>query len=419
MDGGLEDGFNDGSATLPSAKEMPRIHAVVAKKLGGAYPIFLQTEDGTGQDKDSSGSDSGSCRSGDKSAPWLVASPTSPVHAEATQGPEHCLANTAALPDVQRVRSAVMRSIASAVTRNCTTLDTATVTLASEYIMLAALSRVYDRQIDGSPLGVLSLNLMGCQAGSALMRDLDTIMQAFVPRTVSLDLTVDALNNGSFLAKKMYENNRMQPSSMQAAAGTLFLLDETCLSEGTLDSIGVHSLNTVRTVANKQKLCVDFEFFDMKVLVDQPVLVASHVASIIGGAEVAQLSLAPTTAPATAPSSSSPPQPPPIAVTTALECLDEETSEQARVWWAACRYLRTKISPEVGCHLEDTFVSMRQADPSVSATELQAWLRLCHLVAISHGTGDITADHLNRAIHMEDLRKKNLRVNQVTHTTPS
>lgn len=208
-------------------------------------------------------------------------------------------------------------------------------------------------------------------------------------------MTIESLNTGLFQAKKSYDTGLMQPSILQAAPGTLFLLDESCLDEGTLNNIGVRSLETIRGVANKQSLGIEFEYFDMKVLVDQPVIVASSVASIIGGADVVQVDLVNSMV-ATEQRKAD------------LECLDEETAAQARYWWASCRFLSTKVSTECSKCLEDLFVSMRQTDPSVTATDFEAWLKISHLIAISHGSLDMTIDHFNHAIQLDALRKKGI-----------
>ena len=379
----------DESADLPPPSVMPRIHAISSRKLGGAYPLFLQVDDPP------SGNDE-----------WVVNSSVSAsfFKDKIAKGPEAALTVASCGHDIQNVRAAVCGAITSVLTKHCQ-LEQSRAEFTAEYIMLAALSHVYGRQEDGSPLGSLSLNLVGCRdtaAADALLRDLELVLSSFVPRMIRLDVTLETLRSGAFHASKSYDTNRMHPSVLQTAPGTIFLVNEAGLQEGKLDASGVKSLEALKGVANKQRLSVHFEYFDMKVLVDTPVIVASCAASLVGGGGVTQIDV---TSPASSHSSQAAHD---QGQHSGVEELDEDLRIQARQWWAARRYLRCDLSPEVGKHLEDAFVSLRQTDPSLGAMELQSWIRLSHLIAVSYGSPSISVDHFNRAVDMETRRRKGI-----------
>ena len=74
----------------------------------------------------------------------------------------------------------------------------------------------------------------------------------------------------------------MKPSKLQVGAGTVILVNETKLREGTLNTDGVRSVKAFQSVILNQLFPIEFEFSSgIKVTTDVCVIVLSNQPSIL------------------------------------------------------------------------------------------------------------------------------------------
>ena len=131
--------------------------------------------------------------------------------------------------------------------------------VAAEYVLALLVSRVSG---SGDALGPWSLNLT--QLDTLQVAALVQAIQELVPRAVCLPMTTESLNAGRWYPKKDFNANRLVSGKLQLAGGTILVLDETQLSEGSLNEEGVRAFHAIQGVVSKQALlclCPPWELF--------------------------------------------------------------------------------------------------------------------------------------------------------------
>ena len=147
--------------------------------------------------------------------------------------------------------------------------------LAAEYCLLNAISRVVGRH-DDTVLGAVPL-VLGLPSTLATFKDqirtsLVETLQAFMPRVVHIHADLNTLNNVHFRPIKDYQKNMLFPSPLQVGEGTALIIDETNMSEGSLSSEGLQSVQALSDVFQRQLLKAKFEYCDVAIHTDCPVI---------------------------------------------------------------------------------------------------------------------------------------------------
>ena len=205
--------------------------------------------------------------------------------------------------------------------------------LAAEYLLLHLLSRVHARS-EPMVVGALSLNLRGLGSGgdeSAAAAAADAVVAAvatLAPRLLRRTVSVDALNAEPWTPRKDYSTGRLGSTTLQLAAGTHLVLDETRLQAGMLYGTGLRNVQALKQLMSEQKLEVDFDYYKMPLLVDHPVLVLSQFKSMLAADVAVPLH------------ATAQPRPPPPA--------DDASLGPLRAFLAAARALPHSIEPDVG-----------------------------------------------------------------------
>ncbi|RMZ55547.1 hypothetical protein APUTEX25_000130, partial [Auxenochlorella protothecoides] len=230
--------------------------------------------------------------------------------------------------------------------------------LAAEYLLLQLVGRVHARREDAGVIGTGSLNLTGCPAGqasgpaslSSLGQALALALQALMPRSVCLGLTTSQV-----------------------------LLDETVMSAGTLNEVGVRNLQAVDVLVRTQKVAYDFEFFSLDQEADAPVTVLSCGRSLLKDALGTSLPLAPTA---------------PLAEPESLASMLQTSSlDGVREYLAAVRALDFTIPSHVAEVVEKDLTSARQKDAAITPASLHHLLNVGHEM-YSFGWWDDPFSHL-------------------------
>lgn len=81
--------------------------------------------------------------------------------------------------------------------------------------------------------------------------------------------------------RKDYTCNKLISGLLQLAPHTHLVLDETQLQAGKLENSGVKAVSAVAYLINNQKVKCDYQFFDIELNVDIPILVLSEGKSML------------------------------------------------------------------------------------------------------------------------------------------
>jgi len=151
--------------------------------------------------------------------------------------------------------------------------------VAAEYVLMLLASRSFAKHGDKS-LGCWSLNLARWPQEAKTV-DFSQAAAQLVPRVVQLELNSQALNERKWRPRKDFEANRLVAGQLQLAAGTLLVIDETSMSEGKVGSHGVKSLAAIASLVTEQTLNCDFEVQEFPVPLELSGVLISRSRSIV------------------------------------------------------------------------------------------------------------------------------------------
>jgi hypothetical protein len=392
----------------------PRLHCITFKRLGSSFPLLIEVQS---SDLDNDGKEEKqeenvenmkeSSNSGDED----VGTGTSSVkEMRLLRHGIGCSAFSSANISVDglfrnknmehsvflRNRNRILRAISCALGDD---------DLAAEYILLATLSRIVFRQ-GAMLLGSLKVCIGRLSVNDIRIGQLQEVLRQFVPRCVHIDASVQSLNETTFLPKRDYDQNYLYPSPLQLADGTVVLVDETRMMEGTIGETGVGSTKAIRSVLNQQILPIQFGFCDVSIPTDYSciVLVQSNTCqSILDDGDSAKVPLQknckcdwllandtntdavkdPTVIPE--------------------DIFNDEIISSIQYWWAALRQLNVTLDDALSPIAENDFVMARQENEQLEQRDFSRWITIARLIAISLGDSVVTVDHWERMKRMEQL----------------
>ncbi|XP_014368610.2 mini-chromosome maintenance complex-binding protein [Papilio machaon] len=154
--------------------------------------------------------------------------------------------------------------------------------LAAEYLICHLIASVYLRQ-DTLALGQFCLNLSNLPTKKYpnYAKQLYDIIKQFVTKSYYLPLTIDNLNTMALLPKKDYDCNRLTSGILQLSKHTHLVLDETKMEQGRLDSTGVGNITALGNMITTQKVEYDFKYYKMEFDSDIKVLLLSEGKSLL------------------------------------------------------------------------------------------------------------------------------------------
>jgi len=266
--------------------------------------------------------------------------------------------------------------------------------ITAEYLLLSMMSRVYRR--DYCALGKLVLNITGCPEEPSQTASFRTIisslLSSLVPKSHMISLTIPSLCEDSFYPHKDYVTNRLCSGFLQLSDATQLVIDETTLQNGKLDSQGTKNLKALNDLIVWQAIEYDFQYHPLKFNVDIPVVLISTTKSLLRSDCVVKLQF---TRPFTLPFVPSP-------------LIASEFLNKCRLYIAAFRMNDYFVDEQVSKIVQETFVSMRKADPNVTQEDFHLWLTLARLVSISFGEPQLTPDKWKYVLALEQSRRSRL-----------
>ncbi|XP_023771001.1 mini-chromosome maintenance complex-binding protein [Lactuca sativa] len=261
--------------------------------------------------------------------------------------------------------------------------------LAAHFMLLHLLSKVHSR-VDSFAVGKLSLNLTSLDKSSISVfgNRISNAIKTLLPFTHHMPLTVEYLNTASLAPVKDYETNRLVSGALQCAEGSHFMIDETSLQAGVLNSNGVENTRLLKDLMEFQKVEYDFKYYKMNMDADVQILVLSEAKSNILPADL----IVPFH-----PSSVGP-----------LGDVGEETLNEWRWYLATLRSSPHSIETEMQKVVEDDMVAARQVDRSLGSEDFSRWLTMGRLMSLSFGETCLSHQHWQMVKEMERLRKERL-----------
>lgn len=261
--------------------------------------------------------------------------------------------------------------------------------IAAELLLLYLISRVQSRPELSHCIGKMSTNLFNVLPAQA--NALVACLEQLVPQAVRLDVAKTVLAKMRLIPKKNYVTNSLGYSVLQLAPGTHLVLDETkdSPSRAALPDNVNENLKALKTVTAKQKILVDFEFYKSEFPVDCPVLVISTPKSILP--VDCRIKLTPES-----------PAPPVLEPSTVQ-------MDAMRAFINHCaRQELVRIDEQVATAVQEHFVKSRQQGASIGGDDLQLWLTLSRLAAISFGENRLTSERWQWVLELDAARRGRL-----------
>jgi len=287
------------------------------------------------------------------------------------------------LEQAQRARTKLLEMISGALGGD---------SFAAELVLMTLISRVHTRT-DLLTLGKFSLNLSGCKMDSneelAISGALSAVVGKICPSLAHLPLSVPSLNARSWTPKKDYVYNRLRSGPLQLAASTVLLLDETNLESGTLTQIGFRNVESLKSLSTLQDLEYDFQYHQMRIPVDIPLIVLSDTKSIIP----VDVSI-------------------PLRRTSAPVIVDvsDDDLKLIRTFIVGARMTAHKISDDASADIEAEIITARKNDKCLTQDVLHLMLTMARLHALSSGEKEITKRRWIEMVEMNRLIAERARV---------
>ncbi|KAL0088227.1 mini-chromosome maintenance replisome factor-domain-containing protein [Phycomyces blakesleeanus] len=279
--------------------------------------------------------------------------------------------------------------------------------LVAEYVVLQLLSRVTVKN-RGVKLGQFSLNIskfpaseLGLQNEKSLEMKLDSpaskhvafILSNLTQRCVEMPLSLEILNKSSFNPRSVDE--QLNAGVLQLPNDTLLLVDETVLSEGTLDDTGVRNIQALMNVIHTQSLNYMFPYSQFELDTNLGVISLSSTKSML-------------------PNHCTVPLQARFALTDGnlkdTMQYSNETLDMFRAYIESAKHGEYEIPDDVSEYIQEEFVNERKRAAENGTTlpsqeDLMARMSISRLVALSFGERYLTKDTFNYAVSLDEQRK--------------
>ncbi|XP_072383994.1 mini-chromosome maintenance complex-binding protein [Diabrotica undecimpunctata] len=271
--------------------------------------------------------------------------------------------------------------------------------LTAEYLLLHLLSEVYLRR-DGLALGKLSLNISNVPnlPNVHYPSELYKFIEKLVTKSLYFPMTLENLNDLTFIPKKDYDLNYLSSGVLQLSDNTHFILDEIKLTPGKLNESGLNNVKAISSAIKHQTVSYDFKFYPLEFHCDIPFLVLSEGKSMVYSDVHIAL------------------QPDEICINTFKEIVEAaehflkpDLLNEIRKYLTLARMTEYIITEQVENFIQNEFVKMRQNRSETTADDLHNMLILARLIAISEGKSGLDEASWKKASDMEEQRRNRIK----------
>ncbi|KAG0277004.1 hypothetical protein BGZ95_006687 [Linnemannia exigua] len=283
------------------------------------------------------------------------------------------------LKDAKTVREDLIQYIAEAVRGD---------KFAAELVLLHLLARVYSRP-SGAVLGKFSLNLKDSVANSPVAKSLENVLKSVLPKVHAIPMTLENLNKNFFYPRG---EEQLRSGMLQVTRGTLLLLDESAMEEGTLIDQGIKNLKAVSDVSLYQTLNYVFPYNNLEFQTDVSLMIISFGSSLVP--VDCGITLKPE--PSTAELQSEP---------------SEEKLRAFRRYISSLRLAEYKLSEDMAKEIETEFMEQRKAASAagsalITPIDLALNISLARLVALSKGELTLNRECWDHAVALSKQIKE-------------
>ena len=299
--------------------------------------------------------------------------------------------------------------------------------LAAEFLLLSLLSRVRLRTtaaaISGTAggevvVGPLPLNLSRVSI-PGFAQGLQALLGSVMARVATVEVSLPSLSDAAkWIPRKDYESNMLLSSTpLQAAPGTVLILDETGLETGRLDGVGVTNVRCVKKLIEEQKTMCGFGFYELEFEADCPVVVVSKSRSIFSGGALCEVLLLPSTAASEGAAAAAAAAAVGVPPASLEGVVSPEVLSSLRRYLAALSGFPVEIDKALASQAEEEYVSLRgggtEEGKLLTPEDLGRWLEMTRLLCASEGGGKACAvRHWGRMKEMEGERRKRVKAAQ-------
>ncbi|KAI9204080.1 putative alanine racemase-domain-containing protein [Polychytrium aggregatum] len=262
--------------------------------------------------------------------------------------------------------------------------------LAADYLLLHTLSKIRNRSQDN--LGYFPINLTNVSPsslGEEFASTLTAALGALLPKHHYLPLTLDKLEKGRVVPR--LENDRgLLSGELQLTDGTLLIVDETRMNEGTLKERGLLNLKAIHGLIHNAALFYESEYTELEQHADLGIVVLSQGKSLFPIDCVIPVN----------PSGIAP---------DARTQLSEEELAQARATLLKLRESEYSVPEDMLSHVQSSIAEFRKLDRESGrgAKTSQDFLRMLEIARLlSKVSGEVvlTPQTWERAVEMEKQR---------------
>lgn len=278
---------------------------------------------------------------------------------------------------VAEVRSQVLGALA----RGATQGDA----LAAEYVLLHLLSRTHATKM-GVKVGRLSLNIHSKELDAAAIGE---AYRALSPAAHVAPMSLEYLNSSRAAPVMDHGRNRLLSGLLQLPSSSFLLLDETAMTEGTLQARGIQNIQALSHAIRTGEVEYDYVFHKISMDADFVVGVLSQAPSKFLPCDL-KVRLAPSQ--------------PNASASEAWDPSAQRWLADARSYLALVRHLPFSVPEDVGKLITEDFVQARQENPQLDPQTLGLWLTLARLRAASFGESVLSEQRWRELRDLENTR---------------
>lgn len=268
--------------------------------------------------------------------------------------------------------------------------------LAAEFFLLHILSSVYGRA-DVMPLGKFCLNLSQCPTSPKYGQLIQTFMAGLLTQSHLLPLSIDNMNTLRMGPEKDYTANRLKSGMLQLAERTSLVIDESALQPGQLEASGIKNMTALGNLISWQKVEYDFSYHRQDFMANIAVLVLSEAKSILPSDCL--LPLKPQITPDDL-----------LSHFNMLESgMTAELLTKIRTYITLAKHIDYSLQDDIQKIIQEDFVEIRKVDSkSMSVDDFHSLLNIVRLLSLSYLKNTPTQTLWRKAKNMDAERKRRI-----------
>lgn len=254
--------------------------------------------------------------------------------------------------------------------------------LAAEFLLLHFISKIHSRSNAGINIGKFNLNfshvpLQTPQIYNQFTSNLQSLYSALLPASYLFNMSKENLNSMFLFPRKDFSSNKLVSGLLQLCSGTHLIVNEAALTQGNINAQALKNIQALEILLSQQVVNLDFQYHNVVIQTDLPVLVLSEGKSVFASLmdAIVPLKL--------------------FAADNGENVASADDINLLREYIFMCKHVITeqfKIDEEANTNIQQDFVTSRKEDPSITQYSLHSWLTMARLLALSMGQTILTPE---------------------------